>query len=351
MAVVACITSGSSRDQLVMHLLRSLWLISAHYQFDACAIHIPGQKKCGCRCIVQKSFDPLLISFTTGQPCPISTPRPMDQHVAHPETQLGLTRLDELAKDLFIKGLAPSTTRTYDSAKRRYLTFCQLYHLTPLPLSESILCRFVTFLSTQSLKYQSIKSYLSALRHLQITQGFQDPFIAGMFPRLEYIMKGIRRSPTTLPPRQRLPITPNLLRAIHTLWSPKADNPDSHLLWAACCMAFFGFLRSGELTAPAATNFDPQSTLLLSDIALDSHEAPAVVAVTLERSKTDPFRLGVTLFLGKTGDVVCPVKSLASLPSNETQRSWPSVCISGWILSDQTETGICSEGGLDQYRH
>ena len=44
MAVVACITSGSSRDQLVMHLLRSLWLISAHYQFEACAIHIPGQK-------------------------------------------------------------------------------------------------------------------------------------------------------------------------------------------------------------------------------------------------------------------------------------------------------------------
>ena len=44
MVVVACITSGSSRDQLVMHLLRSLWLISAHYQFDACAIHIPGQK-------------------------------------------------------------------------------------------------------------------------------------------------------------------------------------------------------------------------------------------------------------------------------------------------------------------
>ena len=44
MAVVACITSGSSRDQLVMHLLRSLWLISAHYQFDACAIHIPGQQ-------------------------------------------------------------------------------------------------------------------------------------------------------------------------------------------------------------------------------------------------------------------------------------------------------------------
>lgn len=44
MVIVACITSGSSRDQLVMYLIRSLWLISAHYQFDVCAIHIPGQK-------------------------------------------------------------------------------------------------------------------------------------------------------------------------------------------------------------------------------------------------------------------------------------------------------------------
>ena len=33
-------------------------------------------------------------------------------------------------------------------------------------LSEILLCRYVTFLSLQSLKYQSIKSYLSAIRHL-----------------------------------------------------------------------------------------------------------------------------------------------------------------------------------------
>ena len=60
------------------------------------------------------------------------------------------------------------------------------------------------------------------------------------------------------------------------------------------------------------THSNKPSSLLLSHIALESHEAPTVVAVTLKRSKTDSFRLGVTLFLGKTGDVVCPVKSLVS---------------------------------------
>ena len=32
--------------------------------------------------------------------------------------------------------------------------------LTPLPLPESGLCQFVTFLSTQSLKYQNIKGVI-----------------------------------------------------------------------------------------------------------------------------------------------------------------------------------------------
>ena len=75
---------------------------------------------------------------------------------------------------------------------------------------------------------------------------------------------------------------------------------------------FFGFLRSSELRALSQDSYDPQSTLLLSDIALDTHNNPTMLAVTLKQSKTDPFRLGVTLFMGRTGDIVCPVKGLTS---------------------------------------
>ena len=115
----------------------------------------------------------------------------MDQHVAHPERQLGLTRLDELAKDVFVKGLAPSTTRTYDSAKCRYITFCQLYHLIPLPLLEAILYRFVTLLSTQSLKYQSIKSYLissaTSSDHTRLSRPIYCWHVSQTFPQLKHL--------------------------------------------------------------------------------------------------------------------------------------------------------------------
>lgn len=202
-----------------------------------------------------------------------------------------------MAKELFDKGLAPSTTRMYASAKQRYLIFCHTYHIPPLALSEIKLCRYVSYLSAQQLKYQSIECYLSALRHLQISHGFADSFSPGAFPRLEYVLKGIRRSPTPTPTQQRLPITPDILRRMHRVWAEEANNPDTHLLWAGFCVAFFGFLRSGELTASSQDSYDTQSTLLLSDIALDTHNNPTTLAVTLKQSKTDPFRLGVTLFM------------------------------------------------------
>ena len=58
----------------------------------------------------------------------------------------------------------------------------------------------------------------------------------------------------------------------------------------------------------------PQDKLvrLQSVIALDSTQHPTVVSVQIRQSKTDLFRLGVTLYLGITRDIVCPVKSMAA---------------------------------------
>ena len=87
--------------------------------------------------------------------------------------------------------LAPSTKRVYQSAQKRFLEFCMAANLTPLPLSEDLLCYYVAFLGKQGLKHSSIKSYLSSLCHMQISYGLEDPFIATM-PRLEQVVKGIK---------------------------------------------------------------------------------------------------------------------------------------------------------------
>ena len=68
-----------------------------------------------------------------------------------------------------------------------------------------------------------------------------------------------------------------------------------------------GFLRVGEITAPS----DSASVhLSVADIAIDNSKVPAVVSVRIKASKTDPFRKGVTLYLGKTGSSVCPVAAI-----------------------------------------
>ena len=53
--------------------------------------------------------------------------------------------------------------------------------------------------------------------------------------------------------------------------------------------------------------YDSDMHLSLADIALDDKNNPTVIQVTIKWSKTDPFRKGVELYLGKTGKDICPV--------------------------------------------
>ena len=81
-------------------------------------------------------------------------------------------------------------------------------------------------------------------------------------------------------------------------------------MWAASCLAFFGFLRSIEFTVPSQGTYDSEVHLSLRDIAVDNKANPLLLQVTIEQSKTDPFRQGVTLYLGRTHFPICPVTAV-----------------------------------------
>lgn len=213
----------------------------------------------------------------------------------------------------FKQGLAQSSTRVYASAQSRFLRFCAQFQLQPLPLSESLLCRFSAFLADQNLSIRTIKVYLSGLRHLQIAAGLPDPFRPVPWPRLEYVLKGIKRaqamhSPTAA--RERLPITPSILRRVKGHWSGQPVSPDIQMLWAAFLLGFFGFLRCGEFTVPDDSSFDPTCHLTPRDVSVDRHHHPSMVRVFLKQSKTDPFRMGVPIFLGRSDGDLCPVAAI-----------------------------------------
>ena len=183
---------------------------------------------------------------------------------------------------------------------------------SPLPLQENILCSFVAYLAGKNLKHRTIKAYLSGIRHLQIQKSLGNPFASGSMPRLEYVLTGIKRaqSRANVPPRVRLPITLDIMHRLQQAWSDGSEHPEGQMLWAAACVGYFGFLRAGEFTVPSSETYDSEVHLNLSDLAVDSHNEPTVVRIRIKQSKTDPFRQGVDIYLGRTDSAICPVKAL-----------------------------------------
>ena len=78
------------------------------------------------------------------------------------------------------------------------------------------------------------------------------------------------------------------------------------MLWAAFCLAFYGFLRAGEFTTPQAHSV-AEHTLRRKDLRITT----TAVDVTIKASKTDPFRQGHTLHIAPTATSTCPAAALS----------------------------------------
>ena len=105
------------------------------------------------------------------------------------------------------------------------------------------------------------------------------------------------------------------------------------MLWTACCLDFFGFMRAREWPVIQVSEFDTAASLRLEDID------PSFVQVRLKQSKTDPFRRGVFIYLGKTQMDLCPVVAILAYVA-VLQHPWSEL---------KTQPQKCSAGGNRQY--
>ncbi len=65
----------------------------------------------------------------------------------------------------------------------------------------------------------------------------------------------------------------------------------------------------GGFTVPDDSSLDPSVHLYWGDLAVDNPVNPAVLSVILKASKTDPFRKGITLYIGHAASDLCPVSA------------------------------------------
>lgn len=80
---------------------------------------------------------------------------------------------------------------------------------------------------------------------------------------------GGKHRPQDTTPHQCLPVVATIMGRFVEVWSSGiVEAYETHLLWAASCLGYIGFNRSGEFTQPKPS---VRPTILSSDIAVDSH--------------------------------------------------------------------------------
>lgn len=166
---------------------------------------------------------------------------------------------------------------------------------------------------------KDIKKRLSSLRSYHVDLGFETEVFKNQ--QLDRVVRGIKRLVPESARRERTPITHEILVTLLSSLDPAM--PKGRLLRAAFSLAFAAFLRSGELTYDAedARNPDfPSWHITRASIQFDPDGR--FMLLSLPASKTDPFRLGVTITIAHSPhDPHCAVKLMATYLQNTSPAS------------------------------
>ena len=84
--------------------------------------------------------------------------------------------------------------------------------------------------------------------------------------------------------------------------------------------------------------FDKGAHLSPADVSVDDKHNPSVMCIRIKASKTDPFRQGCNVFMGKTGKALCPVVAmLAYLVVRKGGNRRPFVQVRRWETIDERD--------------
>ena len=211
---------------------------------------------------------------------------------------------------------ADTTKTTYRSQMRAYLRFCIYFGRTAVPANQATLIGYVTFLA-RSISPRSIPCYLNVIRIMHLCAGLNNPLENNW--ELNLLKRGILRQ-KAVPPVQKLPITPDMLLKIFAQLNN--SDPGDICFWAACLIAFYGFLRKSTLLQKSASE-DFSKGLLRSDIfVIKAHS----FSLAIRHSKTIQFgqRVLVLPFAQCKISILCPVQALfLHLTTSRLTKDWP----------------------------
>lgn len=207
-------------------------------------------------------------------------------------------------------GLVAKTRITYHSARKSYISSCQIAGVSLFLALLFNLAYWIAELGVQNLKIKTIKFYLVTVRSSQIDISTIHNELK-MFSHLTlfHTIAGIRHMNGEANTRERHPITRQVLLCIFLLF-------DATSLWGATMhssfyLAFAEFLQIDEFTwsrADHSVNFQQWYVMKSSVFLYSDH-----LQLLLPFSKTDIFCAGITLTIVAAFNEAYAVSSIRNL--------------------------------------
>ena len=85
---------------------------------------------------------------------------------------------------------------------------------------------------------------------------------------------------------------------------------DHCMFWAAYTLGYLGFLHSAKFMVPNLASYSSDLHLMVANVAVDSAVLPSCLHIRIKVSKTDPFRNGCIVHIGKGKAPLCAVQAM-----------------------------------------
>lgn len=202
---------------------------------------------------------------------------------------------------------------------RSWVAFCDSVSSSHFPADERIVALFLASLSLKGLRAASITKYLGIVRVFFLANGhswkFDDSFL------LRQVLRGTRRV-NAASSAAKAGVTPAMLLQFRRHLD--LTDPFDAAVWAAMLVAFFSFLRSGNLLPPSASRFESGRHLSFGDFNLYD----GGFELSLRRTKTIQFndRVLIVPVASIPGSPLCPVVAVSNswLLSHVERSSLPA---------------------------
>lgn len=211
------------------------------------------------------------------------------------------SELTRQIQTLLDSSLTNSSTASYSHAWMIFQNFAQKYDFTlELPVKQHILVYYVAYLFSEDYAASTITSYLSAVSYIHKLNNFRDPCSSFLIQKLLLSARKLRPSQDV-----RIPITRKILHQICDVLPVTVSNAfESAMFKAMFLLAFYGFLRIGEITS--AQKVINKNLLNINQIVMEQDKI-IIKFIAYKHHMGKPFFLTINSASNKN---YCPVQCL-----------------------------------------